>query len=551
MSFRFPFLVIILVWLANAASDAAEGQATLLKKLLISDTEAKAAQMIDDGRTDSFVAIKGVPMLEQSDFPATIAPFINKPITQELANAIAVAISQYARAHDRLIVKLTAPTPQDFLSTGVLRVAVIVGRYKDFQFRGNRWFSSKLLLDKLGIKPGDEVRVSKLEDAVNWANANPFRQIKVLVNDLADQPGKADLIVGVEERIPLRFTASYDDSGTPILGDHHYTGAVQFGNLWGIDHQGTYQFATTEHQGEFRSHSLDYRAPLPWRHYLQFSGGYLTVKPIFGANSPFSQTGKNINASLKYVFPIRGGDRPIEFTSGIDFKEGNNNFAYGGQPIPALSHTTDTFQWSNGVSTVRRDSLGAWLYAVNINASPGNINSRNNPDVYKDGRASTRTRYLTGNVSVQRLLNLSHNWSIFFRAVGQVTSGNIPGSEQISIGGSATVRGYNERVFTGDEGFVFSADLQAPAIKYAIPFLKKSPPLETRLVGFFDTAQVYYHTVQPGDIILPPLTSTGVGVRVNLPANFVMTADYGWQVKHPAFIGTGHSRGHVKVVLAF
>lgn len=162
-----------------------------------------------------------------------MAAFIGKPITNELLNTLANAIAQHARENDRLIVKVIPPN-QD-ISTGIFRLAVVVGRYNEFQFKGNRWFSSKLLQEKLGIKAGDEVRLSTLDDAVKWANTNPFRQVQVLINDLPNQPGKADLIVGVAERIPVRFTASYDDSGNQVLGTRHYTGALQFGNLWGRD----------------------------------------------------------------------------------------------------------------------------------------------------------------------------------------------------------------------------------------------------------------------------------------------------------------------------
>ena len=519
-----------------------------LKKLLIADTEAKAAELPGESGGTVPVFVRDVPVLAAADFPAVIIPFIGKPITQELVNAVAGAIAQYSRQHDRLIVKFMAPAPQDF-STGVFRLAVVVGRYKDLQFKGNRWFSSKLLQEKLGIKSGDEVRVSALEEAVNWANANPFRQIKVLVNDLADQPGKADLIVGVQERVPLRFTASYDDTGNAILGDRHYTGSLQFGNLWGRDHQGSYQYTTTDHHAIFQSHSIDYRVPLPWRHYLQFNAGYLKVKPTFGAGGIFSQIGENISANLRYIYPLRGGESPIEFTGGIDFKQGNNNLAYGGTTL--LNNTTDTFQVSTGISMVKRDKKGAWVFGANLNASPGGINSRNTDEAFSKARYNTSANYLTGTLSVQRLLNLDREWSVFSRAVVQVATANVPGSEQLSIGGSATVRGFDERIYTGDQGFVFSNDVQSPVLRHTLPFLKKHPPLETRFIAFYDAAQVYYTHRDLNDIRFSPLASTGVGIRMTLPVNFTLSADYGWQITHLTYPSPTHSRGHVKVVLAF
>ena len=537
-------LITARLW-AQAPSDL-----VILGKLIISDSEPKAASLPPDANGNMRVVVYDAPGFSDPSFLRALDPFVGRPITNELLNAIANAIAQFAREHDRLIVKVAQviPTNQD-ISSGVVRLAIMVGRYNEFQFKGNRWFSSKLLQDKLGIKAGDEVRISVLEEAVNWANANPFRQVKVLVNDLAGQPGKADLIVGVEERIPLRFTVSYDDSGNAILGSRHYTGALQFGNLWGLDHQGSYQFTTTDHQGVFQSHAIDYRVPLRWRHYLQVSGGYLKIKPVFGAGGVFTQNGKNIVGNVRYTIPIRGGTNPIEFSTGIDFKQGNNNLAYGG--TTRISNSTDTFQLSSSLSLVKRDRKGAWLFGLNLDASPGHINSRNSDAAFSASRFNTSATYATGTISVQRLQNLERNWSVFSRTVVKVASANVPGGEQLSIGGSATVRGFDERIYSGDQGFVFSNDLQLPTLRHTLPFLKKRAPVETRFIAFYDAAQVFYKHRDKNDAILTPLASTGLGVRVSLPMNFTATADYGWQITHLSYAPPSHSRGHVKVVLAF
>ena len=532
---------------ALVAEESVSPPMFVLKKLIIADSEAKALAVAADEETANSLLVRDVPVLSDAGFPPKIAPFLGKPITSEMLNALANTIAQHAREKDRLIVKVIPPN-QD-ISTGVFRLAVVVGRYNEFQFRGNRWFSSKLLQEKLGLKPGDEVRLSTLEDAVKWANANPFRQIKVLVNDLQNKPGLADLIVGVEERLPLRFTASFDDSGNAILGTRRYTGSLQFGNLWGRDHQGSYQYTTTDHRAVFQSHAVDYRVPLPWRHSIQFTGGYLDVKPTFGAGGVFTQKGKNILGNLRYSMPLREGASPIEFSVGIDFKQGNNNLAYGGTTI--LRNTTDTFQLSSALSLVRRDRRGAWVFGFGLDASPGNINARNTDAAFSISRYNTRATYLTGTISVQRLLTLERDWSLFSRLQAKAATANVPGSEQLSIGGSSTVRGFDERIYTGDQGFVFSNDLQLPAWRHTLPFLKKRPPLETRFIAFYDAAQVFYKRRDPNDVVFTPLASTGLGVRLTLPVNFTLSADYGWQITHLSYAAPTHSRGHVKVVLAF
>ena len=159
---------------------------------------------------------------------------------------------------------------------------VIVGRYSQLKIKGNRWFSDQAArVSKHGVKPGDEVLLSVLESALNWANANPFRHLDILINTVNKQPGIADLDVSVQEHIPVRVGFTYDDTGNDIIGNNHYTGSVQFGNLWGLDHQVTYQYTTTDDSRVYQAHSLDYRIPLPWHHYLVFDAAYAVVQPSF------------------------------------------------------------------------------------------------------------------------------------------------------------------------------------------------------------------------------------------------------------------------------
>jgi hemolysin activation/secretion protein len=215
-----------------------------------------------------------------------------------------------------------------------------------------------------------------------------------------------------------------------------------------------------------------------------------------------------------------------------------------------------------GFSSLRRDSRGAWVLGATVTLSPGHFNSRNTSDAFQGypsrkafpiGRQGSNARYLYGNVSLQRLVTLPREWQLVSRATLQASSANLLGSEQLSIGGSSTVRGFDERIMTGDEGFVFSNDVQTPGMRTQLPFLPKTqPPLETHFTVFYDAGQVRSAHVNVNDAKQYPLASSGVGLRASLGVNFYLTADYGWQITRlPARYSMGRNRGHVKVVLAY
>jgi hemolysin activation/secretion protein len=167
-------LVLFVFSITGMRGLAAEQEVYYFKKLLIADTEEKVASLAATAGGEAPTYVQDVPVLSGADFQIVIRPYLGRRITNDLLNALAKTITDYSQKHDR-IVRFNIPT-QD-ISLGVVRFVVLTGRYNDLVFRGNRWFSSKLLQERLGIKPGDEVRLSALEAAVNWANTNPFRHI--------------------------------------------------------------------------------------------------------------------------------------------------------------------------------------------------------------------------------------------------------------------------------------------------------------------------------------------------------------------------------------
>lgn len=536
--------VVLLVVLATTVTRAAEPEVYLLERLVVAESDTSLQGVNVDRTSSRTLYADQVPLLLEPDFKPILAGFLHKPITPDSVNRLSAAISDFAKTHDRLITNVTIPNQN--VADGTLRFVVNIRRFNRLDFRGNHWFSSKLLQERLGIKPGDEIRLSVLEEAINWTNTNPFRRVKVVINPLAD-PGKADLLVGVQEMRPWRVAASADNYGNDILGMWHYMASVMAGNLWGLDHQGSYQFVTGNDPKIYQVHVANYRFPLPWRHFLEASASYALVDPLI--NGVLRQQGKSESASLKYSIPVRSDDSPIEFHAGFDFKRGNNNLEFAGTRYYAS--TTDTFQFSAGGSLVKRDKRGGWMFGASASFSPGNLNQRNNRQTYEGARLGANPHYVYGAITVQRLLELERGWQFSSRLIAQASSTNLLGSEQLTIGGATSVRGYNTNIFAGDQGFIFNGELYSPNKLHSLEKIRKNlPPLETRFLMFYDAAQVFVKHPQI-DPAMSPLASTGFGVRMSVSNNFSVTADYGWQITHIPYVVKEHSRGNIKVVLAF
>ena len=544
--FGFAFVSGMRAQNANNDQKQSRPGVVVLRCLLLGESEAAAGLMMPptDGRK---LVVAGVPLLDTPEFAALIEPFYGQPINDQLANAIGQAIGAYAKQHDRIVIDVLIPKQN--ASDGTLRLGVAIGKYKNLTFMGNRWFSGTLLQNKMGIKPGDEVRLSTLEEAVNWANTNPYRRVKVLINDLPKEPGKADLMVAVQEKFPLKLAASYDNTGSEVLGTNHYTGSVQYGNLWGLDHQISYAYTSTDYRKLYQVHSLDYRLPLPWRHSIQLNAAYADVRPTFGGGW-FVQKGESIIANARYIMAKEKGIWSTEYAFGAEFKQSNNNLEFGGFQLGATKN--DIFQGTFSATIGRRDDVGAWVFGLNANASPGNLNSRNTDENYQATRVNSKARFLDATLQLQRLTNLPAGFDLYSRMQLQLASTNLLGSEQLTIGGQGTVRGYRERIISGDEGYVFSQELQGPTWSLTLPKTSTAAaPLQLRLLAFWDYARVYYNGRIISDIPLDALMSAGLGLRANLSYYFSLTADYGWQIKDTWHPQPDRARGHIRVSLAY
>jgi hemolysin activation/secretion protein len=550
---------------APTAAAPAPAPGRPLRKIVITESVDVANTFVPPPDSGFVVLSPGLSSFDLAELTKRLASGENLIIQERLAAAVAQVIENFLRQNN--YPTATAIVPTQSIAEGILRLIVQLGptaatvaeqaktaswKIRKINVHGARWFSESLLREKLRIEQGGMIKYADLDQAISWTNNNPFRRVRVKL-DPVPNTGEADLTIAVQEALPLRLALTHDTAGNEILGKNRFIGSVSYANLWGRDHQVSYQYITSDKPDVFQAHGFDYRVPLPWRHYVQLSASYFHAQPEL-LGGLFLQDGETITSDLRYTMPLRAGENPIDVYAALSFKESNNNLTWDPHfsNIVLPGTKTDIFQFTIGASAVRRDKRGAWGFGANLTMSPGRVNSRNSEIAFQDSRWGAEPRYAYGSLSIQRLLNLKNGWDLSSRAVLQIADGNLLATEQLSIGGGSSVRGFRENVFAGDQGFVFTTDLLTPVWKRQVPyFSKRRGPLETRFLVFYDAANSEAKQRFDTDPKRKPLASTGVGVRMSLATNFSLAADYGWQLSHLPYEVEEHSRGHVKVTFAY
>jgi hemolysin activation/secretion protein len=191
--------------------------------------------------------------------------------------------------------------------------------------------------------------------------------------------------------------------------------------------------------------------------------------------------------------------------------------------------------------------LGAEFYY-----SPGGLTGNNSDFDFNMLRTATKADYMYGRANLERITKMPYDFSWVVKVWGQLASDRMLPSEQLALGGYSTVRGYDERVVTGDDALIVNNEIRTPPmfpINWA-GFQKGIDGLQ--LLGFFDFGAVRQVHVLPQDGANPNpvLYSTGVGLRYTLSKNLSFRFDYGFPLTDKS-LNEFSSRGHVGVLISF
>ena len=515
-----------------------------LRRLVIAETlEQGNALRAQTG--DAFLVVaESLRFLNVADLEKRLIGGRGQPISEPLLVAINQIVEGVVRATENPL--SAAIIPAQNIGDGTVVVTLLLGRYREIKFVGNRWYSDTLIRQRLGVEPGRAIRLSELDQAVARANASPFRRLRVHLDPIPNST-EANMVVTVEERLPLRLTALVDNAGNEYIGRNRIVAGVTYGNLWGREHQVTYQRITTDRGGVMNGDTFEYAAPLGRQQMLSLSGQRSRARPEFYGGL-FAQDGRSSSLEARWHGPLTLGGRGFDASGGISYKASNNNLEYGGQQV--LANTSAVIQAAFSLSTVIRDTRGAWAFSATGTVSPGNISDRNSDAVFNDIRAGAKSSYLIGQLTVQRLVRIGARGEMIARATLQRTTSNLLASEQLNAGGTGSVRGYRENSVSGDRGVLAGIEMNFPLLPEKGGRLVPRHLNDLRALAFYEAASVGPHRATGLDAPARPIASAGTGLRLRVAERFAAHLDYGWQLLRIAR-NDPHGRLHVRLSGAF
>jgi hemolysin activation/secretion protein len=496
------------------------------------------------------LVIKGPAFLQTDDFEKLMSKYLNQPLTDSSAKDMEVAIIKYCRSLGHAVVDVFFAEQEVVNNT--IQLAVIEGKIGGIGVRhtGHKWFSDELVLRDIHSRGGGVIIQNRLDSDMNWLNQNrytslgtfdgSFREVKAELTP-GEKLGQVNITNVVADRFPFRSFVGYDNAGIPVIGRDQFFAGFEWANVFGLDQRLNYQYTTDEDFDKYRAHIASYTIPFPWQHELTILGTYAEISPnfsLFGPNfnSLHINDGTLYQISGRYSITLPTWHTLKQrITAGFDYKHINTPLFFGASSTLVLSsNLVDVAQFTLGYQAVVSDHHGSTALSLQGIYSPGGLTANNHNADYNissSGNPNIHAGYFYSQVELRRETLLPGGFSWMLRGMGQISDASLYSSEVFGVGGFSSVRGYDERTVTGDDGWLVQNELRTP--QFVVGNLTEKENAKDWVQGlvFCDYGGVIQLNPTTGQNPSDQLLSVGAGLRYQMAENFHLRVDYGYQLK--------------------
>ena len=396
------------------------------------------------------IQLNGAQALSAKTEARLKAPYLNRCIGMISIQELIRDITNYYI--DKGFVTSRAYVPEQDIRNGELVIEVLEGRIERIQINENRRRDQASGLTAFPFMQGQRLNLRDIEQGLDQINRLPSNQATVKL-----MPGKnpGDSLVQINNPAGKRYRVSggFDNAGQRSIGTVQRSLALELDNPLGLNEQWIINYLEDNLSGSERSHrSLSAYFSAPFGYWtLSYNGSYFEyTSSINTLNDRFETSGDSLTHSLGLSQVVyRDAETKGSVNTRLIVKE-TNNFLQGnrievGSRRLSILHIGANYsrRFLGGVV-----SLGlAWERGIRA------FNALRDPSSLRPGQASAQFEKITTSLNFSRpfrVNDLGLNYNLAFN--GQWTDDDLFSSEQISLGGQYSIRGFKENIALGDTG---------------------------------------------------------------------------------------------------
>lgn len=401
---------------------------------------------------------------------------------------------------------------------GTLKIQIAEGSLEDIKITGTRRLNPNYIRSRLELANKKPLNRDRLLEALQLLQLNPL--IESLSVDLSagSRFGTNLLLVNVKEAKSFNAQVRLDNNRSPSVGSLQRGFQLTEGNLLGIGDSVSLFYANTDGSNEV---NVGYTIPLtPQNTTLSFSYDYSSSNVI---EKPFDELDISSN-SHEYQLTLR---HPVIQTPRQELALGLTASHRETQTFLGFENTGG-FPLSDGADAKGRTNITAirffqeWTqrgdrsvlsfrsqFSLGLDALNATIN-QTDPD----------GRFFAWRGLAQWVRFLAKDTLLVVRGDLQLADRRLVSSEQIGLGGQASIRGYRQDALLADNGAFGSIELRLPILR-----LRQQQSL-LQLIPFVDIGTAWNSS--GGSNIDPDfLASAGFGLRYQLSDRLDARFDWG------------------------
>ena len=495
----------------------------------------------------SSVLVIGSNILNENELKDKLSPYIGKDIDNELIEEIKNDVISELNKKGYYFFAINVSEKNSECDS--LQIDVTLGRLGKVNVKGSDHYPKERIAKEIKTCPGEIINPYFIEKDLMWINENPYRSVSLIYSP-GERKGTTDITLDVHDRHYYRVYSGYEMTDNNVAGNNRFFAGLNLGKLF-LDSQLNYQFMFAPNVNRWYAHSASLIMPLPIRHMIKIFGSYVETHPRSLTN--FDLTGRSWTINFNYVVPkIINENIKYQVMLGYNFQRTNNFTDFINDTI--IYNNVDISEFILNFDINFNDRLGSTQLTVNGFFSPGKMSRYNKTSYFKDVRKGASAGYAYFNAAVDRIFNLSHKMKYFLSFKGQLSGAKLLPTEEFSLGGFHTVRGYKENDLVGDFGYLIRNEFHAPPLRcfsYLNLFDGRFKKSDEKLIflGFIDYGRAFEIDKNVQDRKSSWLLSMGPGMRYSINENLFFRLDYGWQVNRVIY--DQKNQWHLQLLLSY
>ncbi|MBV4453712.1 MULTISPECIES: ShlB/FhaC/HecB family hemolysin secretion/activation protein [Pseudomonas] len=398
------------------------------------------------------IELKGADSLSAADRAQLLKPYIGQCLGVAQLNELLKVITDHYLAKGRVTSR--AYLPQQDLSTGHLQVLVVEGKLEALKRAEGSTVTDRELAMAFPGKVGEALNLREIEQLVDQLNRLPSKQAQMELTP-GTQIGGSEVRVKNAPQKPWRASLSRNNDGQKSTGEQQWGAGLEWDSPLGLGDQlmlrGGHD-AVSDHQKTSKNSMLYYNVPWGWWNfsYTYSESDYRTYGQT--DSTKFKLNGDNENHQLRAERVIHRDD--VSKTSvnvGLAHLR-TNNYVLDVRTAPSSNRLSEL---QLGINHGRR--IGNAFINLDLGMQNGigllDAQSQDERDALGRRQPNSRYRKYTATVSYLQPFSLwGESFSFSSLATGQRSEDVLFSPQRMSLGGSASVRGFKDQQLTGDSG---------------------------------------------------------------------------------------------------